>query len=430
MHPRILIVDDNVEKVARVKSLLHKEGALEQSILVAADLFRARQLLDRQLFDLLILDLNIPERSGETPVTHGGLGLMRELLVSPTFTPPSSLIGLSEYSDLVDSQIEQFDQNGWEVVHYDASSSAWESRLALRVRHILRRSVSSGKSIATRHQFDVAIVAALQSPELDAVRTLDFQWKVETFPNDSIEYLVGSCDNALGGRLHIVACSPGIMGMCGTAVLVTKLIANFRPRVIFMCGIAAGVRGKVNIGDLLIAEESWDYNSGKLVSGSDVHQRRFQPDPKSIQIEADLRDLFVGFKMRNKFVNECLSKWTSAGWPSTRPTVHIGPVASGASVIQDPSVVVGLVERNRKLIGLEMETFGFYFAAKYSLRPRPLFCSLKAVCDFADESKGDDMQGFSSFFSAQYLGEVIRSAEFSRMLSIVRPVPADETVED
>lgn len=53
------------------------------------------------------------------------------------------------------------------------------------------------------------------------------------------------------------------MGMPAAASLAMKMIMTFRPAFVGMVGVAAGVKGRTNFGDVIAADPTWDYGSGK-----------------------------------------------------------------------------------------------------------------------------------------------------------------------
>jgi len=65
-------------------------------------------------------------------------------------------------------------------------------------------------------------------------------------------------------------------------------------------------------------------------------------------------------------------------------------------VIDDATRVLEIQRNWRKLIGVEMETYGVYRACHESPDPKPRFVSFKAVCDFAAE-KSDSWQEYAAF---------------------------------
>jgi nucleoside phosphorylase len=80
-------------------------------------------------------------------------------------------------------------------------------------------------------------------------------------------------------------------------------------------------------------------------------------------------------------------------------------VASGAAVLQNKETVKQIVSHNRKVIGVEMETYGVFMAARLCSDPKPVAMSMKSVCDFADKDKGDDYQRYAAYTSTRFLHE-------------------------
>ena len=92
-----------------------------------------------------------------------------------------------------------------------------------------------------------------------------------------------------GAALRVVATTSTSMGLTAAAIATTQLVFQFRPRLVAMIGIAAGTRsGGKQFGDVLVADPSVDYNSGKVVLAHGI--REFQPDPYPIGLNPRLRD--------------------------------------------------------------------------------------------------------------------------------------------
>ena len=92
---------------------------------------------------------------------------------------------------------------------------------------------------------------------------------------------------------------------------------------------------------------------------------------------------------------------------NTNPRLLLGPIATGAGVVADSNYVKTIVEQQRKVLGIEMEIYGFYYAAENSCEPKPKYFALKSVCDFANESKNDDLQRYCSYMSAGVLEQLV-----------------------
>ncbi len=82
------------------------------------------------------------------------------------------------------------------------------------------------------------------------------------------------------------------MGMTSASAMVAKAIVHFDPEYIIMPGIAAGVEKDVNIGDIMVATEVWDYSSGKYEEIIESGEKKigFSPDPKYISMQKTVSD--------------------------------------------------------------------------------------------------------------------------------------------
>src|SRR5690606_25772505 len=98
---------------------------------------------------------------------------------------------------------------------------------------------------------------------------------------DDTVYFRGEVERS-GQKGRVIAAAAAEMGIAAATALATKVIIGFRPRYLFMAGIAAGVEG--NAGDILIADESWDYGSGKIATDDDG-KPEFRFGAKHIQID-------------------------------------------------------------------------------------------------------------------------------------------------
>ena len=92
-------------------------------------------------------------------------------------------------------------------------------------------------------------------------------------------------------------------------------------------------------------------------------------------------------------------------FPGAKPDyelrLHMGAVATGASVIANPEKVKLIQDQIRDVIAIEMEIFGVYYAARWSVSPQPKYIAIKSICDFADQDKDDDFHHYASFTSAK-----------------------------
>ena len=262
-----------------------------------------------------------------------------------------------------------------------------------------KREVQTGGNAA--YDYDLAVLTALWKPELKAILDLPLGWQKRVIANDPTEYFVG-VPRAGSPPIQVVAASCSQIGIAPAAVLAMKLITHFRPRHLAICGIAAGVKGaEVNLGAVLIFEQCWDYESGKRRS-DDHGESVLLPDPHHIPISADLRDRFAECIGKDNYVGEIESLWKGAK-PKSSLRAVLGPVASGAAVVEDRGLVASVKGHARKLIGVEMEAYGVFYAAQNCCKPRPSAFAIKSVVDFADDQKDDSVHEYAAFTSAQYM---------------------------
>jgi nucleoside phosphorylase len=248
---------------------------------------------------------------------------------------------------------------------------------------------------------DVAIVCALHRPELQAVIDAfggEPAWRPG--PSEGQPHIYKATDLQVGARrVRVIAGAPTYMGLTATAIIATQMLLLFRPRLIAMVGVAAGTKSAYrSFGDILVADPSVDYASGKwtLEDGAEV----FQPDTFPLPIEPRLRTLVQDDARTRDGLDDIATAWQGARPPS-RLSIHIGPLGAADQVV-DSARRVAEVKRNwRKLVGIEMETYALYRAAREAPTPAPLFISFKSVCDFA-EQKGDDWQAYAAYTAAQY----------------------------
>jgi nucleoside phosphorylase len=182
------------------------------------------------------------------------------------------------------------------------------------------------------------------------------------------------------------------------------MIIYFKPKLLAMCGIAAGFRNVTKIGDILVATQSWEYDAGKkmMIDGQSV----FQPDPSSILIPPEVLDIFLKAGSESKYIDKLKREWPGDS-PSHDLSVCLGPLGTGTAVVKDSNVEDSILQSSRKCIGLDMETYALYYSAINSCTPQPKFISIKSVSDHADELKSDKFQRFASYMSAGFLKQCI-----------------------
>jgi nucleoside phosphorylase len=249
--------------------------------------------------------------------------------------------------------------------------------------------------------FDVAIICALHQTELASVRkTGGAGWQVLPSERDDPQTYHASVYTTKRGRqLRVVAAAPGQMGLSASAVLATKMILRFHPKLVAMVGIAAGAKeGGQGFGDILSADQTFDYGSGKIVIQDE--KLFLKPDPKPLAIAQRLKDRLLSWQADGQVLDDIRRDWPAA-LPPTPLRLHVGPLASGAAVVDAAAQVKEIEAHWRKLIGVEMEAYAVHRACNDAVEPAPAFLCFKSICDFA-EGKTDDWQPYAAYTAASF----------------------------
>lgn len=329
---KILIVDDNSDKIRNIVNVIFQSCDKEQIHIDTASFVNdAKTILSKISVDILILDICLPERPGSDLQQDAGIKLLNHINGSNRYTYPRFVIALSEYKELAN----EFSIDAG-IIHtsivYDLGSNEWKIRLAECMK--TATSILSNNISRRSYDYDVAVICALKE-ELDIVKmSLDAVKEIKV-PDDDYIYYEGSFFKE-DRKIRVVMAQSSQMGMVPASTLTTRLIYNFVPRYIVMTGITAGIKGIVNMGDVIAAEYTWDYGAGKdaIVENESVHRNTIQ----QIQIDTDVSNM-----VRRVAEDESLLQKVKKEFNGTKPNgelhVVLGPVASGASVIADPQII-------------------------------------------------------------------------------------------
>lgn len=408
---KILIVDDRIQKINDIRDELK---SLEDSQNVIIDyemeIKKACKALESKQFDLLILDIQLPSLDDKEEISKdGGIGLLKIIDELDRIKKPSFIIGLTGVDENYDSNFNEFQKYLWVLVKYDRQGELWRKQIVQKVNYLLKAKGELIKQYNAENsecQFDCAIITAVEI-EMNSVLNCGLEWIPLKVEGDTTTYYQSVCTrNDID--IKLVVAQQHQMGMVAASVLSSKLITNFNPKLICMLGIAAGRQGEVELGDIIIASESWDYGSGKIEAEKSGEGYVLEPEPHQIPIEPSLKEYLMG--NFEDILYDIRKKWNSSnGNRQDRDIkIHIGPMASGAAVIQNENVVTQFIlPQNRKVLGIDMETYAVYFSACNTKKQKTTFLSIKAVCDYANQYKNNTYQNYSAFASTNFFMNVV-----------------------
>ena len=393
MPLNVLLLEDDPSKKNKLLALLNKNKELFERVDTALCTSDALRLMHERQYDLLIADVVVPsELGGEKSEEHcmsmfekiddGFKGVHR-----PTYSVP-----VSASAELSIAAHDFFRGRPWGIVSYKEESS--ESIVTIeKIAHF----VLDGKnhSNAATATCDVVLISALMEPEFSAIEELALDW-APLEPLDDLHMVRYGSLQTDSKKLRIAAAFCSRMGPVAAAILTAKCVLMLRPSMVIMGGICAGIPGKAEIGDVIAADVSWDWQSGKYVD--QMGEEAFEIAPHQLVLDEGSKNQLLLLKRETAFWNGFAP--LAAASKLSVPRLVIGPMASGSSVLADARVADRIKKNQHKnVVGLDMETYGV-FAAAEACNPKIKTLSLKAVCDKGDVKKNDEHQPYAARISA------------------------------
>lgn len=394
---KLIIVDDSHSKVELLRQAISIAG-VEVDITHETNAAGARKRLRNEQFDLLLIDLQLPDVAGSVPNQTGGLDFFDLLVVDPKAALPAEILFVTSEDSLVSTGRSAVEHRGSALCVVSTTNESWKQVLVGQIKLADRRACR--KTVTA----DAVVITALSS-ELDAVLALEFGWGQYRLDGDPTIYYKGTfiIDNQ---ERTVIAASALRKGMAASAALATKMVLKFQPKIIAMTGICAGVKDKVGLGDVIVGNPTWDWGSGKHAE-DDKGSAIFKLSPKQSDLNLQILNLCHEISRSQNFKRSVRANWVKA-FPPFEFACHIGPMASGASVVASSSVAEDILKQNRDLIAIEMEAFAVMVAGEYATSVPLHSVAIKSVCDFADKEKQDDWQPFAAYTSAQFTAELFK----------------------
>ncbi|MFT3762284.1 MAG: hypothetical protein QM761_06650 [Pseudoxanthomonas sp.] len=384
---RFLVVDDDAQKADVLRDCLVENGILPENVIVADCVVAARRALAAASFDAMLLDVLLPVRSPGTPAGANSIELLKEIIDDGSTAAPRYVIGVTAEMSAVEAHAAEFQRFTLNVIHVAPGEDVWKEFIHNFVAFIRR----ADEARAT-FDVDVCVLNALKTPELDAVlATWPVTLGAEKLLNSSVLYRDGICRFSSGER-RVVCAYQGQMGPAASVHAATSVLTAFRPRVLLMTGICGGFSDRAQIGDIVVAERSWDWQAGKWAENGVLLAA---PDHReaSPELTAHARTI-----EHEKLIGFCQS--FRGCQPERAPQLILGPMVTGSSVVASTDIQEVFREQHRKMAAVDMECYGIYYATSVSSGPQTKVLCVKAVSDLADRAKADNFQKYCSHISA------------------------------
>lgn len=174
----------------------------------------------------------------------------------------------------------------------------------------------------------------------------------------------------------------------------TRMMHIADPDIAIMIGICAGDESKTTLGDLVVVQNSYDYEAGKIVGHNHMS------DMQHHEIHSPLQQLI-------KSVRSSSEEYLRSIFNDFSPAVLIGDMACGSPVVEQEGFFKKLQEgQNRKTLALDMESYAFMDAVR-SFSHACYSLVVKAVCDYANLQKNDSFHERAARVSAEWTKKFI-----------------------
>ncbi|MBN1205174.1 MAG: hypothetical protein JXB05_09650 [Myxococcaceae bacterium] len=194
-----------------------------------------------------------------------------------------------------------------------------------------------------------------------------FEAQVETKREDQAAYRI------------IVTCLSG-MGPIKAALKASDVIKRWAPHHVLLVGIAGGIKGEVELGDVMVASSIVDYTMGK----------EHEQEPREIRWKEYHADANL-FDAANNFADGWADFVKEARPEAGRSLRRTGIIASGGNVIASEQIINNYRATHPKLIGVEMEGSGIA-AALHDSPISSRFLMIRGVSDLANAEKNKEIK--------------------------------------
>jgi len=400
---KILIIEDNIEKLRKIHAFINEVcSILDENIHYSDNIKSGRDLLIKNQYDLLILDLVLPVDEGGDPSPESGSRFLDEIYYNPNVNIPIHIIGLTEFDDIFIKYHDQFEDKLWGLINFRIQNNDWEEKLKSKIFYLQNFKTKYAESIRDQNKFDIAIITALNIEFEELLSTS--VWTKFYIEKDPLVYYSTLLNTKSNNNIKLLACCFNQMGMQASSAISSKIISTFSPEKLFITGICAGInKPGVNIGDIIVANQCWDYESGKITDDSNGNLL-FSSDMHCIPTDLGILSQLTDFSNNRNILSNIYNEF-KGNKPESVLKIHFGSVGSGPYVLSSKQYLKNLISSDRKLLGLDMEGYGIYKASQFHIGTVPVF--IKSVSDFADSNKADNYQKYASFVSAKFVIDFI-----------------------
>ncbi len=221
-------------------------------------------------------------------------------------------------------------------------------------------------------------------------------------------YYFGFVPSQFAGRDYSIAITCiGDAGTAECAVAATALIKDWRPKLVILVGIAAGLRGQVKVGSVILSERIWSYEKAAVTTAAGGRARKVpRPDAPILPLTIQ-QDVTCYLSGQDRLQRRLAERFRALGgsYPAihsrnvvTAPDVHSATVASGNKLLRHEGFLYKLrATGHGRTEVAEMEAAGLTVACREG---RADWLVIRGVSDFGDKRKTAEYQPFAAQMAA------------------------------
>ena len=136
---KILIIDDAPEKIANYRELLEEFQELSSDFIdMATSIEDAQEKLAKTQYDLAILDLYLPLRSGDEPNPENAITLLKDISKDEELNMPYNIVGITIWKNADPKYKDFFDSYLLAYIIYEQESDDWKDKLRNKIDFLLK----------------------------------------------------------------------------------------------------------------------------------------------------------------------------------------------------------------------------------------------------------------------------------------------------
>lgn len=295
-------------------------------------------------------------------------------------------------------------------------------------RHLLNDLISKTKILDdTKESKYEALIVTVIDVEFEMLKNV-FSLSDFPFYKDKNIELFAASTTTVSNEHNIVVAKIGKAGNIYATLLTERILTKFEFRIAILCGIAAGLRGQIELGDALVSGSVYYYELEKLKSVDRVDRADF------IQSRDQIKSFILGlpsnfdngqsafinqiYKSKRKYQSAHLKYKKKEGqyqksngkpiedkkarkqirefYPSLKTDKDYW-ILSGEKLLADGKKIKELSEKHDYFIVSEMEAAGFAMACRSNDVD---WIIIRGITDFGDEFKNDTFHYSASLSAA------------------------------